>query len=72
MAYSIRRGARRHGFETAMECDLSFQTPDGERFRANVHLQRGRAGMAARVPGLKELGLPPVLQQQAFLKGAWC
>ncbi len=74
MAYSILREAQRHEFEATMECDLSLQTPDGERFRVNVHRQRGQVGMVirhviARIPGLEELGLPPVLQQLAFLKG---
>lgn len=74
MAYSILRDAQRHEFETTMECDLSFQTPEGERFRVNVHRQRGQVGMVirhviAKIPDLQTLGLPPVLQQLAFLKG---
>jgi twitching motility protein PilU len=40
----------------------------------NVHMQRGQVGMVirhviARIPTLEELGLPPVLQRLAFLKG---
>ena len=74
MAYSILRDAQRQEFETTMECDLSFQTPEGERFRVNVHRQRGQVGMVirhviAQIPDLQTLGLPPVLQQLAFLKG---
>ena len=74
MAYSIMREAQRQEFEATMECDLSLQTPEGERFRVNVHMQRGQVGMVirhviARIPTLQELGLPPVLQRLAFLKG---
>ena len=74
MAYSILREAQRKEFEATMECDLSLQTADGERFRVNVHMQRGQVGMVirhviARIPTLEELGLPPVLQRLAFLKG---
>ena len=74
MAYSIMREAQRQEFEATMECDLSLQTPEGERFRVNVHMQRGQVGMVirhviARIPTLEELGLPPVLQRLAFLKG---
>ena len=74
MACSILREAQRKEFEATMECDLSLQTADGERFRVNVHMQRGQVGMVirhviARIPTLEELGLPPVLQRLAFLKG---
>ena len=74
MACSILREAQRKEFEATMECDLSLQTADGERFRVNVHMQRGQLGMVirhviARIPTLEELGLPPVLQRLAFLKG---
>lgn len=74
MAYSIMRKAQREEFEATMECDLSYTTTDNERFRFNVHMQRGQVGMVVRhvvshIPSLDQLGLPPVLKQQAFLKG---
>lgn len=74
MAYSILREAQRKEFEATLECDLSLQTTEGERFRVNVHRQRGQVGMVirhviARIPTLEELGLPPLLQRLAFLKG---
>lgn len=73
LAYSIMRPDQQHEFETTMECDLSIDTPEGERFRVNVHMQRGQVGMvvrhvAASIPRLDELGLPPVLGKLAFLK----
>lgn len=74
MAFSILRDAQRKEFEATMECDLSLQTAEGERFRVNVHMQRGQVGLVirhviARIPTLEELGLPPVIQRLAFLKG---
>jgi twitching motility protein PilU len=73
LAYSIMRPDQQHEFETTMECDLSIDTPEVERFRVNVHMQRGQVGMvvrhvAASIPRLDELGLPPVLGKLAFLK----
>jgi twitching motility protein PilU len=74
LAYSIMRKEQIEEFEARMECDLSYQTADGSRFRANVHLQRGQVGMVlrlvtAKIPSLEELGLPPSLKELAFLKG---
>lgn len=74
MAYSIMGKAQHHEFETTMECDFSYATAEGARFRVNVHLQRGQVGMvirhvAATIASLDELGLPPVLKDLAFLKG---
>lgn len=74
MVYSIMRKTQINEFETSMECDFSFQTPDQARFRINVHMQRGNVGVvvrhvSARIPTLDELGLPPVLKKLAFLKG---
>jgi len=74
MAYSVMRKAQREEFEATMECDLSYATADGERFRFNVHMQRGQVGMVvrhvvSRIPSLDALGLPPVLKKLAFLHG---
>ena len=74
MAYSVMSVAQRVAFEACMECDLAYQTDRGDRFRINVHRQRGQVGMVVRyvspaIPSLETLGLPPVLKQLAFLKG---
>lgn len=74
MAYSIMGKAQHHEFETTMECDFSYATAEGDRFRVNVHLQRGQVGMVIRhvagcIASLDELGLPQVLKDLAFLKG---
>ena len=74
MANSVMRKAQREEFEATMECDLSFTTADGERFRFNIHMQRGQVGIVVRhvvshILTLDQLGLPPVLKQLAFLNG---
>lgn len=74
MAYSVMRKAQREEFEATMECDLSYTTPDGERFRFNIHMQRGQVGIVvrhvvSRIPALDQLGLPQVLKRLAFLNG---
>lgn len=73
MAYSIMGKAQHHEFETTMECDFSYASAEGDRFRVNVHLQRGQVGMVIRhvagsIASLDELGLPQVLKDLAFLK----
>src|SRR5262249_27259451 len=54
-------------------CDLSYSLPDRCRFRVNIFRQRGTFAIVMRViaqkiPNLKELGLPEVLQETAHLK----
>ncbi len=73
-AYSIMRSAQIQSFEAQWECDFAYQSPTAGRFRVNVHMQRGQVGLVARhvaatVPSLEALHLPPVLQQLAFLQG---
>lgn len=74
MAYSVMSAAQRAEFEATMECDLSYAMPDGERFRFNIHRQRGQVGMVvryvvSRIPALDQLGLPPILKQLSSLNG---
>ncbi len=54
-------------------CDLSYSLADVSRFRVNVFKQRGSHAIvmrviAARIPSLTELNLPPVLTEVATLK----
>jgi len=54
-------------------CDLSYALPEGFRFRVNVFRQRGTFAIvmrliADRVPTLRELGLPRVLEDVITLK----
>ena len=44
-AYSVMRASQIAEFEARMECDLAYQTSPTERFRVNVHQQRGQVGM---------------------------
>ena len=54
-------------------CDLSYSLPDRCRFRVNVFRQRGTFAIvmrviAARIPSIAELGLPPAVADCASLK----
>src|SRR5688572_6704381 len=54
-------------------CDLSYMLPDRARFRVNVFRQRGTFAIvmrviAAKIPTLAELNLPPALAEIAALK----
>ncbi len=72
-AVSAMSRAQAEAFEARKECDLALHVPTAGRFRLNVHLQRGQVGMVVRhvsshIPSLDALGLPPVVEQLAFLK----
>src|SRR6185436_14201834 len=68
------------GNETALRtlkeqgaADLSYSLPERGRFRVNIFRQRGTFAIvmrviAARIPTLAELKLPPVLAESASLK----
>jgi twitching motility protein PilT len=54
-------------------CDISYMLPDRARFRVNVFRQRGTFAIvmrviAARIPTLTDLNLPPSLAEIATLK----
>ena len=51
-------------------CDLSYALPGVSRFRVNIFSQQGSTAIVMRrlstqIPGMKELGLPPVFQSIA-------
>src|SRR5688572_5464085 len=63
----------RHSLKEQGACDLSYSQPDCGRFRVNVFKQRGSHAIvmrviAARVPTIAELNLPPALADVARLK----
>lgn len=65
MIYAILTGQQKEIFERDLELDFSLALPAMDRFRVNVHLQRGCVEAAFRrvpilIPGIQELGLPPV------------
>jgi len=63
--------ALRAAFDAATELDFALELPGLGRFRANAFRQRGAIGLAlraipARIPTIRELLLPPVLEQMAL------
>ena len=66
MIYSILTDPQKEMFERELELDLSLALPNMDRFRVNIHTQRGSVEAALRrvpleIPSLDKLGLPPVI-----------
>ncbi len=66
LVYSILDDKQKAVFERDLELDLSLDVPGLNRFRVNVHMQRGNVEAAFRIVSLKirtiaDLGLPPVV-----------
>ena len=60
-------------FESTKECNFAISPSGIGRFRMNAFVQQGRIGLvartiAARIPTLDELGLPPILREIAMSK----
>lgn len=65
MIYSILTNPQKETFEKDLELDFSVAPPGLDRFRVNVHMQKGAVEAALRrvpltIPKIDELGLPPV------------
>ena len=72
LVYSLLTDPQRKRFEETYELDFSFGVPGLARFRCNVFNQRGDVAAVYRliphvVPGLDDLGLPPVTNAFARL-----
>lgn len=70
MIYSILNNSQKEMLEQTLELDFSLALPEMDRFRINVHIQRGSVEAAfrrvpLRIPGLEELGLPPIIKDLA-------
>lgn len=70
MIYSILGDSQKEKFEKDLELDFSLSLPGLDRFRANVHVQRGSVEAAFRriplfIPKADELGLPAVISDLA-------
>jgi twitching motility protein PilT len=70
MVYSILTNAQKEKFEKDLELDFSLALPDLDRFRVNIHIQKGSAEAAFRrvplvIPGIEELGLPAIVSELA-------
>lgn len=66
MIYGILTDSQKEKFEQDLELDFSLALSGMDRFRVNVHVQRGSVEAAFRriplfIPNMQELGLPPVI-----------
>jgi twitching motility protein PilU len=73
LAYSVLSEKQIAEFESRMELNMAISASGIGRFRVNVFMQRGEAGMVIRyikskIPPISALGLPPVLEQLVMLK----
>ncbi len=66
MIYGILNNSQKEMLERDMELDFSVALPGLDRFRVNVHIQRGAVEAAFRrvplkIPSIEELGLSPIV-----------
>ena len=70
MIYGILSNSQKEIFEKELELDLSLALPGLDRFRVNVHLQKGSPEAAFRrvpleIPTVQKLGLPDIISDLA-------
>lgn len=70
MIYSVLTDQQKEMFERQLELDFSLALPGLDRFRVNVHLQKGTVEAAFRrvpleIPSIQELGIPPIISELA-------
>ncbi len=70
LIYSVLSNEQKEIFERNWELDLSVAMHGMDRFRVNVHIQRGSVEAAFRriplvIPKLEDLGLPPIVADLA-------
>ena len=68
LSYSLLNDEQVRDFEINREMNLGFTLTDVGRFRVNIFVQRSEVSMVIRyikwdIPGIDELGLPPVLKE---------
>jgi len=68
LVYDILTDDQIQRFETTFELDFSYSLARLSRFRVNVYRDRGNVASAfrvipSRIPTIRELGLPPVLEE---------
>lgn len=73
MANSIMDKDQRKEFAEKMEMNLAFFDENIGRFRTNIFMQRGEAGLVFRrikeeIPSIKDLNLPSVLKKLVMMK----
>lgn len=70
MIYGLLTDDQKEQFEKQKELDFSIALPGIDRFRANVHIQKGSVEIAMRriplfIPAVEDLGLPDVIKEFA-------
>ena len=70
LIYSVLTDMQKAEFEKELELDFSLALPDLDRFRVNVHMQKGSVEAALRrvpieIPQLDSLRLPPIIETLA-------
>ncbi|MFI5165709.1 MAG: type IV pilus twitching motility protein PilT [Thermoanaerobaculales bacterium] len=70
MAFSMMSTQQKEKFKQFLEIDIAYSVPGLGRFRCNIFQQRGSVGLVlrlipARILGIRELLLPPVLEHIA-------
>jgi len=66
MIYGVLTDSQKEMFERDLELDFSLALPNLDRFRVNVHIQKGAVEAAFRrvpltIPSIEQLGLPPIV-----------
>lgn len=70
LIYSVLTDIQKESFEKDRELDISLALSGMDRFRVNVHMQRGAVESAFRriplkIPSIEQLGLPPIAKDLA-------
>ncbi len=70
LIYSVLTNEQKEKFEASWELDLSVAMQGMDRFRVNVHIQRGSVEAAFRripleIPNINDLSLPPIVSDLA-------
>jgi twitching motility protein PilT len=70
MIYGILTNPQKEQFERELELDFSLALPGLDRFRVNIHQQKGSVEAAFRripkeIPGIQDLGLPAIVYDLA-------
>ncbi len=70
---SILTDKQKEQYINKRELDISYQLESGDRFRVNLHFEKGNPGLVARiintkVPTMEEIGMPEVVFQLSRLK----
>jgi twitching motility protein PilT len=70
MIYGVLSNSQKEIFERELELDFSLALPDLDRFRVNIHTQKGSVEGAFRripleIPNVENLGLPKVIIELA-------